>query len=98
MARRLGLAQSFDAIASAEPTQAISAMDDADLDDTTKPQRPGRVRAAAPALPSPPPLPPGIDPDDLPASGALLAATGVVWVVAVVLAVYATLITVRHGG
>ncbi len=98
MARRLGLAKSFDAMASAEPTRAMQAMDDADLDDTTKPQRPGRARAAAPQLVGPPPLPPGVDPDDLPANGWLLTATAAVWVVAVVLAVYATLITVRHGG
>ncbi|MBM4345409.1 MAG: hypothetical protein FJ100_18715 [Deltaproteobacteria bacterium] len=98
MARRLGLAQSFDAMASAEPTKAMPAMADADLEDTTKPQRPGRARPAAPVLATPATRPPDVDPDDLPASGALLAATAVVWVVAVVLAVYATLITVRHGG
>lgn len=97
--RRLGLAQTFEARASAEPTKATSAMDEGGMDATTKPQRGPKPRSSAPFLvTNNPARRPAVDVDELPASRALLAATALVWVVAVVLAVYATLITVRHGG
>ena len=97
--RRLGLAQTFEARASAEPTKATSAMGEGGLDATTKPQRGPKPRSNAPMLvTNTPARQVAVDADELPASPSLLAATALVWVVAVVLAVYATLITVRHGG
>lgn len=121
IARRIGLAESFDAVASSEPTSAMPAVDDdVVLDATTKPQRKNQPQAAGGAKPQagngnghppapqfqPAPMPlgrppmhlPPLDEDDMPASPGFLAATAIVWVVAVVLAVYATLVTVRHGG
>jgi len=94
MARRLGLAEAAAERIDQGATQTLPAFDDADLDDTTRPQRGQRRAAPAPALV---PVGEAPDPDDLPATPLLLAATAAVWVMAVVLAVYATLVTVRRG-
>jgi hypothetical protein len=69
------------------------------MDDTTKPRPPIGVVAPPSTVTRQPVAASEPGPEDqgeVAASMELLVATGVVWVCAVVLAVYATLITVRH--
>ena len=97
MARRLSLAQTFEERATEDATRSMPAMDDAGLDDTTRPRHLRTRQPEAPDMVPPTLMAAEVDPDDQPASNVLLIATAMVWVMAVVLAVYATLITVRRG-
>lgn len=87
LARRLAAAR---AVVAESETRSVPAMADADLEDTTRPKQ-GSVRVHEP---QPSAIPP--DAEELPASWNLLALTAAVWVAAVTLAVYATLIAVRN--
>jgi hypothetical protein len=66
-------------------------MNDADMEDTTRP-RSGSVRAPA----EPELTDPQLDRDDMPASLRLVVMTAAVWVAAVTVAVYATLVSIRQ--
>lgn len=88
LARRLAAAR---AVVAESATRSVPAMADADLEDTTRP-KPGSVRAQ---VQEPQPAQMTVDAEELPASRRLLALTALVWVAAVTLAVYATLIAVR---
>ena len=79
--------------ADADSTRAVAAVGE-ELDDTTKPQTSRQEQWAARTQPSGPAADDRPD-DEQPASRTLLIATAAVWVGAVTLAVYATLITVR---
>ena len=86
LARRLAASR---AVVAESETRSVPAMADADLEDTTRP-KPGVVRVREPV-----PVTLTMDKEELPASRRLLLITGVVWVAAVILAVYAALIAVR---
>lgn len=86
LARRLAAAR---AVVAESETRSVPAMADADLEDTTRP-KPGAVRVQEPM-----PVALTVDSEELPAGRNLLLLTALVWVLAVSLAVYATLIAVR---
>lgn len=88
LARRLAAAR---AVVAESETRSVAAMNDADMEDTTRP-RPGSVRAPA----EPELTDPQLDRDDMPASLRLVLMTAAVWVAAVTVAVYATLVSIRQ--
>ena len=88
LARRLAAAR---AVVAESETRSVAAMNDADMEDTTRP-RSGSARAA----PEPELTDPQLDRDDMPASLRLVLMTAAVWVAAVTVAVYATLVSIRQ--